>query len=341
MAALMSSALLLNVVLVVVGVILLAGAFSARLIIRPGRAHVWSTPKSVGLDYEDITFKAQDGVNLVGWFMPAPERAGKRAPVIISLHGWPWCRMGTQANSLINDLPGSRPVHLLPFFKLLHDEGYSVLAADHRNFGDSPSAGVITGGWLESYDLLGELDFLETRSDVDMNRVGVVGFSQGGTTLIFAGPQTDRIKAGIAVQPTSANVFAVQYAKALMGPLALIINPLSQLFYSLAGGPSLSSIKPALAAAGVRFPILFVQGTGDRWGTVADVEHMASMAPLGTAIYPETSHRFEGYTWVLDNPEVTMNFFRTHLAAPASAPPLPTSPALSAAALVNLSREIA
>ena len=333
--------LMLNVLLVVVGVFLIIGVFTARLIVRPGRAHVWSTPKSVGLDYEDITFKAQDGVNLVGWFMPAPAREGKRAPVVISVHGWPWCRMGTQANSLLNDLPGSRPVHLLPFFKKLHDEGYSVLAADHRNFGDSPNAGVITGGWLESYDILGALDFLDKRTDVDMSRVGVVGFSQGGTTLTFAGSQTDRIQAGIAVQPTSANVFAVTYARALAGPLALIITPLSQLFYSLAGGPSLSSIQPALAAAGVRFPILFVQGTGDRWGTVADVEHMASMAPLSTAIYPETSHRFEGYTWVLDHPDVTMDFFRTHLAAPASAPPLNTSPALSAPALVNSPREIA
>jgi len=340
MAALMSSTVVLNVLLVVVGLLLVAAVFSARLIIMPGRAHVWSTPKSVGLDYEDITFEAQDGVKLVGWFMPAAERHGERAPVVISVHGWPWCRMGTQANSLLNDLPGSRPVHLLPFFKQLHDEGYSVLAADHRNFGDSPHAGVITGGWLESYDLLGALDFLENRADVDMARVGVVGFSQGGTTLIFAGAQTDRIKAGIAVQPTSANVFAVHYARALAGPLAPIITSLSQLFYSLAGGPSLSSIQPALAAAGVRFPLLFVQGTGDRWGTVADVEHMASMAPLSTAIYPETSHRFEGYTWVLDNPDVTMKFFRTHLAAPASAPPLPTSPA-TALALVNLSRESA
>jgi dipeptidyl aminopeptidase/acylaminoacyl peptidase len=336
-----SSAFLLNVLWVVIGLIIVVAVFSARLTIKPGRAHIWSTPKEVGLAYEDITVTAQDGVNLVGWFIPAPERAGERAPVVINVHGWPWCRTGTQANSLINDLPGSRPVHLLPFLKQLHDEGYSVLAVDHRNFGDSPSAGVITGGWLERYDILGELDYLETRTDVDMNRVGVVGWSQGGTTLLFASPHTDRIKAGIAIQPTSANVFAVNYARSLMGPLGLIIAPMSQFLYSLAGGPSLSCIKPALAVAGARFPILLIQGTGDRWGTQADVAQMASMAPQGTAIYPETSHRFEGYTWVLDHPEVIMDFFRTHLAAPASAPAYLPSPVRIAPDLAATPREVA
>jgi dipeptidyl aminopeptidase/acylaminoacyl peptidase len=208
----------------------------------------------------------------------------------------------------------------MPFFKRLHEEGYSVLAPDIRNFGDSPSAGLVTAGWLERYDLLGALDYLQTRSDVDMDRIGVLGWSQGGTTVVFASPHTDRIRAGIAVQPTTANVFAVNYARSLMGPLAPIIRPLSQLFYSLAGGPLLSSIKPALAGAGARFPILFIQGTGDRWGTMADVERMTAMAPQATAIYPETSHRFEGYTWLLDHPEVAMDYFRKHLAAPASAP---------------------
>jgi dipeptidyl aminopeptidase/acylaminoacyl peptidase len=166
----------------------------------------------------------------------------------------------------------------------------------------------------------------------------VLGWSQGGTTLLFAGPHTDRIQAGIAVQPTTANVFAVNYARSLMGPLSFVIQPLTQLFYSVAGGPSLSSIKPALAAAGAQFPILFIQGTGDRWGTRADVETMASMAPYGSAIYPETSHRFEGYTWVLDHPEVCIDFFHKHLAAPASAPPAATTAARGASALVDAPR---
>jgi hypothetical protein len=69
MAAAMS-----NVLWIIIAVILFVGAFSARLIIRPGRAHIWSTPKALGLAYEDVTFEAQDGVPLVGWFIPAETR---------------------------------------------------------------------------------------------------------------------------------------------------------------------------------------------------------------------------------------------------------------------------
>jgi hypothetical protein len=98
--------------------------------------------------------------------------------------------------------------------------------------------------------------------------------------------------------------------------LALIVSPLSELLYRIAGGPALSSIAPALVVAGARMPILFIQGTGDRWGTQTDVAHMAAMAPQGSVIFPETPHRFEGYTWILEHPEVCMDFFRIHLTKP-------------------------
>lgn len=307
--------MLIGVLWAAAGVILAVSLFSARLIVRPGRTRIWSSPKEVGLAYEDITFKAQDGVNLVGWFIPAPVQAPRPAPVIILVHGWPWCRMGTQANNVLNDLPGNRPVNLLPFMKRLHDEGYHVLAADHRNYGDSESRGVITGGWLEGRDVIGAVSYLEGRPDVDADRIGGVGFSVGGCTLMFASPITDRLKAVIAVQPSSAHVFGWTYAHAMLGPLAYLTFPISQVFYNLAGGPSPSSIDPASSAAGARCAFLYVQGTGDRWGTMADVQRMAAMTPNSSAIYPETRHRFEGYRWVLDNPDVSVDFLRTHLSA--------------------------
>lgn len=307
--------MLIGALWVAAAVILVVSLFSARLIVRPGRTRIWSTPKEVGLEYEDITFTAQDGVNLVGWFIPAPAHAVRPAPVIMVVHGWPWCRMGTQANNLLNDLPGNRPVNLLPYMKRLHDEGYHVLAADHRNYGDSESRGVITGGWLEGRDVIGAVSYLEGRPDVDADRIGGVGFSVGGCTLMFASPLTHRLKAAIAVQPSSAHVFGRTYAHAMLGPLAYLTFPLSNVFYRLAGGPSASSIDPASSAAGARCPFLYVQGTGDRWGTVEDVQRMAAMTPRSSAIFPETRHRFEGYRWVLDNPDVSVDFLRTHLSA--------------------------
>lgn len=305
--------MLIGALWVVAGALVVASLFSARLIVRPGRQRIWSTPKELGLEYEDVTFPAQDGVKLVGWFIPAPAAVRRPAPLIILVHGWPWCRMGTQAKSLFNDLPGSKAVNLLPFMKRLHDEGYHVLTADHRNFGDSESRGVVTSGWLEGRDVVGEVDYVRSRPDVDMERVGAIGFSQGGSTVMFASPVTDGIKAAIAIQPTRGSVFGPRYAHALMGPLAYITLPLSELFYRLAGGPAISSIDVAYTAAGARCPFLYIQGTGDPWGTVDDVKRMAAMTPGSIAIYPETKHRFEGYLWVLANPDVSVDFMRKHL----------------------------
>ena len=86
MAALVSSTFLVNALWVVVALILLTAVFTARLIVRPGRAHIWSTPKALGLEYEDVTFTAQDGATLVGWFLPAPAQVRRPAPVIMVVH---------------------------------------------------------------------------------------------------------------------------------------------------------------------------------------------------------------------------------------------------------------
>lgn len=297
---------------VVAVVFVLSIAGSVRLATRPGRTRPWSDPKrEVGLEYEDVEFPAQDGVRLRGWFMPAA-RSGP-APAIVMVHGWPWCRMGTRADNLLKDLPGSRPVNMLPLARSFHDAGYAVLTFDVRNFGESESRGVVTTGLMESRDLIGALEYLATRSDVDAARMGAIGFSMGGATIVFAMPHTDRMRAAIAIQPATTTVFSDGYARALFPVVHHLIVPIVQLFYRLAGGGSYDQQRPVLAAAGARSPILFVQGTGDPWGSREDVGAMAEAAPLGTALFPETSHRFEGYRWIIEHPEVAIAFFDRHV----------------------------
>lgn len=286
--------------------------FSARLVVRPGRIRHWSDPKAaLGLDYEDIEFQAWDGVRLRGWFIPAD--ADEPAPTIVSIHGWPWSRMGTRANNLLNDLPMSKSVNLLPFFGELRAAGYNVLAFDLRNFGESESRGVFTAGWHESRDLRGALRWLEGRDDVDRDRIGVIGFSNGGNTMIFSLP-FGSIKAGIAVQPTTWPVFQAGYSRALFGPLAPIMNWGVGIVYRLAGGPALGYIDTADAAMGARdIPVLYVQGTGDRWSSVEDVSRVAAATPRGSTFFPETNHRFEGYRYMVNNPDVALSFFDEHV----------------------------
>ncbi len=289
------------------------GVASARLIVRPGRNPVWSNPREdQGLDYEDVQFSSQDGVPLAGWFISCAG-AGK-APTIVFLHGWPWCRMGTRASSPLNDLPRSKPVHLLPLARAYHDAGYHVLMYDASSFGDSGRRGVYTSGWLEARDFLGALSWLGGREEVDQDRIGTIGFSMGGTTLTFALPQTDRVKAAISIQPTTPAVFTPRYGRDLLGPLQTLTGPIAELCYRLAGGPSLNFIRPAYAAAGCRSPILFVQSRGDRWGSVEDVQAMADAAPGAVEpLFLDLPDRFAGYVYMVEHPQISLDFFAQHL----------------------------
>ena len=63
-----------------------------RLMLFARRAPIDRTPAEVGLAYEDVAFKAGDGVGLKGWFIPS--EAEGPAPAIVFVHGWMWNRLG-------------------------------------------------------------------------------------------------------------------------------------------------------------------------------------------------------------------------------------------------------
>jgi dipeptidyl aminopeptidase/acylaminoacyl peptidase len=308
----------MTIPLIVAGLILLGlvlgVAFMARLLIAPGRQRLWTTPAEVGLDFRPVTFLARDGVRLEGWMIPAAAEPSRRPPAVIMVPGWPWNRIGTRADNVLIDLPGSRAINLLPLARRFHDEGWSVLMYDQRNHGESASLRPITSGVLESWDLLGEIDFFTAGDEVDPGRMATVGFSMGGNTVLYALPRTDRLKAAVVVQPNTSSVFGRRYRRDRLGPLGDLLAPFVEAAYRLAGGPRTDSIRPGLHAADARHtPVLYVQGTGDAWGSVDDVRAMAEATPVASAVYPETDHRFGGYQYVLDHPDVVLDFLRPRL----------------------------
>lgn len=290
----------------------IAAAFSARLMVKPYRTPLWTDPKEAcGLAFEDVAFDATDGVPIKGWFVPA-EQAGP-APTILLLHGWPWNRIGTRQDRALSDFPGGKPVDLMPLLAAYHAAGYAVLMYDIRNFGQSGGDGLYTAGWLEHRDLLGAIDYLDTRDDVDPDRLGAVGFSNGGNCIVFALAHTDRLNAGIAIQPTTVSVFMGNFTRPF-GPIGRMLGKATQLFYSLRGGPKLSHIQPTQALIGAaQTPMLYVQSTGDRWGTRADVEAMIDATPVAEGYFPETEHRFEGYQHMVAHPKRSLDFLARHM----------------------------
>ena len=101
----------------------------------------------------------------------------------------------------------------------------------------------------------------------------------------------------------------------MFGPLGQFVVPLAELFYRLEGGPAFNSIWPKTAVSrAYPVPILYIQGQGDRWGSVADVTEMAAATVNAHGpLLVDTSHRYGGYQYAIDNPKIIAAFFEEHL----------------------------
>lgn len=114
---------------------------------------------SFGLPAEAVSFASRDGTRLAGWFVPAA--SAERGPAVVLSHGH-----------------GRSHAELAPHANFLHHAGYHVLAFDYRHRGES-AGGVVTMGLREQNDLLGAIDTLAARPEVDARRIGVVALSHG------------------------------------------------------------------------------------------------------------------------------------------------------------------
>jgi pimeloyl-ACP methyl ester carboxylesterase len=285
--------------------------------IAPARQPLRSSPADLGLPYESVQFPASDSVRLSGWFIPArsggqrPDRGGA---TVVLVHGWAWNRLGDAADDLVANLAGTLPIEFLRLAHALHHEGFHVLLYDQRNHGESAARPPVTFGHQEALDLIGALQYLQAQPSVDGRRIGVIGFSMGANAVLYALPQTDLIKAAIAVQPTTVGLFSERFAHDMLGPLGGVVMPLVEEVYATAGGVRLGGLQPAFAAAGAgETPVLFIQSKDDRWGSREDVQRLAAAVPGAEGPLWVDGARPEGYRYLIDNPKVALAFFEQKL----------------------------
>jgi pimeloyl-ACP methyl ester carboxylesterase len=137
--------------------------------------------ENMPLPAEDISFLSRDGTRLSGWFIPAP--GGGPASAIVLSHGWARSRC-----------------ELLPHARFLHQAGFATLMFDYRHRGKSDGA-EITMGLREQGDLIGALDVMAARPEVDPERIGVLGMSMGGAIAILVAARDRRVRALVCEAP--------------------------------------------------------------------------------------------------------------------------------------------
>lgn len=290
-------------------------AYLARMMISPARLTEWSKPSDVGLQYEDVQFPARDGLRVSGWFIPVSENKNQKLPTVVVVHSWLWNRSGYEADGLFANVTGSKTIDLMKLAKDFHLQGFNVLTFDLRNHGQSAASRPVTFGQGEAKDLLGALSYLETRNDVDPESIGVIGFSIGANVALFAMPQTKLMKAIVAVQPVTPSIFINSLTNDTLSFFGPPIRVGVEIIYRIFGGPRIAGITPAFAVrGGGDIPVLFVQGVGDNWGNPDDVSAMAEATPRAQELlFVSSTHRFDGYKYIIENPGPACAFFQQHL----------------------------
>ena len=106
------------------------------------RTPILETPKDYGLDYDDIQFRAEDGIELAAWFIPA-EGSSK---LIICNHPATFNRYGFPGHKKPWSDFQDVEVTFGKVYKALHDAGYNVLTYDLGTMGKVRHLRAITGG---------------------------------------------------------------------------------------------------------------------------------------------------------------------------------------------------
>ncbi len=171
-------------------------------------------PAPAGIDVqfpELTTVPASDGFGMPAQFLkPKNFSVSRKYPVVLYVYGGPnapTVTNGWQQYTLYN--------------QLLAEAGYVVVQVDNR-----AATGISKrlentilqrSGEPESADLVDAVRWLKTQAWVDANRVGVWGWSGGGTMTLNLMTRSTEFKAGVAIAPvTDWRYYDTKWAEAFM-----------------------------------------------------------------------------------------------------------------------------
>ena len=311
--------LILIIAGILIGLSLLIGYIFSSIVLYSRRQPIVKTPADYGLKFEDIQFKATDGLNLKGWYIPAGSTATATEPkqVVILTHPMTFNRHGFVVKNQGFPPIALTNVDLLKTAQALNGAGYSVLMFDFRNHGES-EGGLSGVGLTEYQDIIGAIAYVNNRW-LSAPAIGFVSFCMGANATIVAlskgKAQLHNIKFLVAIQPVSAAVFIRSYLRNVYTPISLYLLPIIDRIVRLRGGYSLKAMSPREYVQDVAIPTLYIQAREDRWTELADIQSFYQ----GTAGLKELwlidgiKRRFEAYNYVGENPEQILAFVGEHL----------------------------
>src|SRR5262249_39613130 len=151
-------------------------------------------------DWKFLQFQSDDGTPLYGKLLLPPNAApGTKIPLIVNIYGGPAAQLVTNAWAGATEL----------FHDVLARDGFAIFAVDNRrtpNRGRKFSAAIRRQfGGVELKDQLAALNGLYTQfPQLDRDRTGIWGWSNGASMALYALTHAPAFKAGIAVAPVTS-----------------------------------------------------------------------------------------------------------------------------------------
>jgi len=209
--------------------------------VRPKRLVSITVPEHYGIEYENVNLVTEDALNLSAWYIPREGAATDRA--IIVLHGYPTDKGDLLARSKF----------------LLAD--YNLLLIDFRYFGQSDGKYTTVGAY-EVKDLLAAIEFLKDRN---MSKIGIYGFSMGGSVALMALPEASGQIDAIVAEAAYGNLsMMTREMYRYLGPLERPLTWSTKMVSRALLGLNLDEVSPANAVQGSDTPILLVHSREDK-----------------------------------------------------------------------------
>jgi dienelactone hydrolase len=204
---------------------------------HPGCLGALESLEPQGFASEPIVIETARGYRLRAWLA-----RGDRYPEVVIV-----VLPGTSGNTQF----------ALPDAALLARAGFGTLLYEHRSCADPEL--IHTGGYLESDDLVSAVEFLRARPDVQ--HVGVLGFSAGGTAALLAAARTSRIEAVVAMGGFSSLEADILTARAASGLVDRTILQMVVFSLGYEMGVAPSDVSPAAHIAEIHpRPVLLIYG---------------------------------------------------------------------------------
>lgn len=227
------------------------------------------TPSEASLRSEEIDVMTTDGLKLACWLIKADRDS---RGTIVHLHGIADCKIDG-----------------LSLARLFHERHYNVFLFDSRRHGVSEGR-FCTFGFYEKNDVSTIIDYLESRTDLTLGRIGLFGTSMGAAIALQSAARDRRIAAVVSENSfaTLRSVFDDYQKRIIKLPFHYLRNLVIK-HSELMADFRANDVSPLESVRNIRIPVLFIYGSKDR-----HIDHKYSLMLYERANEPKEMFAVEG-----------------------------------------------